>query len=394
MTQSNAVLSLLDLNPRKYGSLEEYMVRVSDALRQRNCRSIIAFPEEVAANLRTKFEGSGAELELMPSEGWPLYSGLLRLMRKYRPQIVHFHFYNQFSFLPVLAAASRPKSILFTDHSRLPVDRPSTRAKCAAWDRVVLGTLGVQTLAVSAHVKRILVQNYGMSPAHVGVLFNGVNVSRFAAPTSDGRAALFSEFGISLDKKLIVAAGYFIPEKGLSDLLKAAAKVRETRKDVVFILVGDGPLERQLKEEAHSLGIDDIVRFTGLRFDVDRFMSASDVVVVPSTWQEPAGLVVVEAMATSRPVIASRVGGIPEYLSEGEAGLLVEPGNPTQIAEAILKILNDGPMAQRMGIAGRQRAEQLFSMEKWVADTMALYEPAMTKTLEAGGNSRPQNPAH
>ena len=230
-------LSLLDLNPRKYGSLEEYMVRVSDALRQRNCRSIIAFPEEVASNLRTKFEGSGAELELMPSEGWPLYSGLLRLMRKYRPQIVHFHFYNQFSFLPVLAAASRPKSILFTDHSRLPVDRPSTRAKCAAWDRVVLGTLGVQTLAVSAHVKRILVQNYGMSPAHVGVLFNGVNVSRFAAPTSDGRAALFSEFGISLDKKVIVAAGYFIPEKGLSDLLKAAAKVRETRKDVVFILV-------------------------------------------------------------------------------------------------------------------------------------------------------------
>jgi glycosyltransferase involved in cell wall biosynthesis len=221
-----------------------------------------------------------------------------------------------------------------------------------------------------------------------------VNVSRFAAPTSDGRAALFSEFGISLDKKLIVAAGYFIPEKGLSDLLKAAAKVRETRKDVVFILVGDGPLERQLKEEAHSLGIDDIVRFTGLRFDVDRFMSASDAVVVPSTWQEPAGLVVVEAMATSRPVIASRVGGIPEYLSEGEAGLLVEPGNPTQIAEAILKILNDGPMAQRMGIAGRQRAEQLFSMEKWVADTMALYEPALTKTLEAGGNSRPQNPAH
>jgi glycosyltransferase involved in cell wall biosynthesis len=377
MTQSDAVLSLLDLNPRKYGSLEEYMVRVSEALRQRKCRSIIAFPEEVPANLKAKFEASGAELEWMPSEGFPLYSGLLRLMRKYRPQIVHFHFYNQFSFLPLIAATGHPKSILFTDHSRLPVDRPATRAKCAAWDRLVLGTLGVQTLAVSGHVKRILVEKYGMSPAHVRLLFNGVNVSRFAKPTPESRAALFNEFGITQDKKLIVAAGYFIPEKGLGDLLRAAAKIREVREDVIFILVGDGPLERQLKEEAHSLKIDDIVRFAGLRFDVDRFMSASDAVVVPSTWQEPAGLVVVEAMATSRPVIASRVGGIPEYLSEGEAGLLVEPGNPSQIAEAILRILNDSALAQRMGKAGRRRAEQLFSMEKWVAETMAVYEPAL-----------------
>ncbi|HEY3297446.1 MAG TPA: glycosyltransferase family 4 protein [Armatimonadota bacterium] len=393
MTQSNAVLSLLDLNPRKYGSLEEYMVRVSDALRQRNCRSIIAFPEEVPANLREKFEGSGAELELMPSEGWPLYSGLLRLLRKHRPRIVHFHFYNQFSILPLLAATSHPKSILFTDHSRLPVDRPSTRAKCAAWDRIVLGSLGVQTLAVSAHVKRILIQNYGMSPAHVGVLFNGVNVSRFAAPTPESRAAFFSEFEIPQDKKVVVAAGYFIPEKGLGDLLKAAAKIRETRQDVIFILVGDGPLEHQLKDEAHSLKIDDIVRFTGLRFDVDRFMSASDVVVVPSTWQEPAGLVVVEAMATSRPVIASRVGGIPEYLSEGEAGLLVEPSNPSQIAAAILKILDNSAMAHGMGLAGRRRAEQFFSMEKWVADTMAVYEPSLDSTLEARGDLQPQKPS-
>jgi glycosyltransferase involved in cell wall biosynthesis len=383
MTQSDVVLSLLDLNPRKYGSLEEYIVRVSDALRRRNCRSIVAFPEEVPANLRTKFEESGAELELMPSEGWPLYSGLFRLLRKYHPRIVHFHFYNQFSFLPVVAATSRPRSILFTDHSRLPIDRASTRAKCTAWDRVVLGPLGVQTLAVSAHVKRILVQNYGMSPDHVGVLFNGVNVKRFAGSTPVTRAAFFNEFGIPHTKKLVVAAGYFIPEKGLADLLRAAARIREVRDDVIFILVGDGPLERELREAAHSLRIDDIVRFTGLRFDVDRFMSASDVVVVPSTWQEPAGLVVVEAMASSRPVIATRVGGIPEYLSEGEVGLLVQPGDPVEIAEAILKVLNDDSMAKRMGAAGRERSEQLFSMEKWVADTMAVYEPALS-TIEAG----------
>jgi glycosyltransferase involved in cell wall biosynthesis len=381
MTQSKTVLSLLDLNPRKYGSLEEYIVRISDALRNQNCQSIVAFPEEVPATLKAKFQDAGAQLEQISSEGWPLYVDLRRLQRKYQPQVVHFHFFNQFSFLPLAAAIGHPKSILFTDHSRLPVDRKLTRAKCMLWDRLVLGPLGVQTLAVSEHVKRILMRNYGMSPDHVRVLFNGVNVNRFAKPTSEGRASLFDEFGISHNKKLVVAAGYFIPEKGFADLLKAAVRVREVLPDVVFIIVGDGPLERQLADQARDLKVDDIVRFAGLRHDVDRFMSASDIVVVPSTWQEPAGLVVVEAMATSRPVIATRVGGIPEYLSEGKSGMLVEPNEPSQIADAILKILNDDSMERDMGRVGRERAENLFSMEKWVGDTMAIYATALSMAV-------------
>jgi glycosyltransferase involved in cell wall biosynthesis len=158
-------------------------------------------------------------------------------------------------------------------------------------------------------------------------------------------------------------------------------RVREVLPDVVLIIVGDGPLERQLTDQARDLKVDDIVRFAGLRHDVDRFMSASDIVVVPSTWQEPAGLVVVEAMATSRPVIATRVGGIPEYLSEGKSGMLVEPNEPSQIADAILKILNDDSMERDMGRVGRERAENLFSMEKWVGDTMAIYATALSMAV-------------
>ena len=394
MTPTKTVLSLLDLNPRKYGSLEEYMVRISEALRDRNCSSIVAFPEPVPPLLRGKFEAAGATIELMASEGRALYRDLRRLLREYRPEIVHFHFYNQFSILPLYSALNwRSAEILFTDHSRLPINRASTKAKCSTWDRVVLSPLKVKTLAVSGHVKRILEQNYGMSPNRVEVLFNGVNVSRFSAPNAASRTAFFQEFGIAAGTKLVVAAGYFIKEKGFSVLLQAAARLRQIRNDFQVILVGDGPVEPELKAQAKHLGLEETVRFAGLRFDVDRFMSASDVVVVPSIWQEPAGLVVVEAMACSRPVIAARVGGIPEYLQEGTCGLLVEPGDDAGMADAILKVFDDPAAAEAMGRAGRKRAEQLFSMEKWVADTMAVYEPSLASTSDGHGLLQPQKPS-
>jgi len=380
MAPHNTVLSLLDLNPRKYGSLEEYMVRISDSLRARDCRSVVAFPEEVPPFLSEKFQEAGAIIERMASEGTQLYKDYRRLLRTYRPDIAHFHFYNQFSFLPLYSAILQPSAtILFTDHSRLPIERALTHAKCSLWDRFILGPLKVKTFGVSGHVKYILEKNYGMTPRHVGVLCNGVNVSRFAVRSPQMRAALFTEFGIGPEEKLLVAAGYFIREKGFSYLLKAMARIRELRDDVHLILVGDGPAESELKVETDQLNLNDRVHFAGLRLDVDRFMSASDAVVVPSIWQEPAGLVVVEAMATGRPVIASRVGGIPEYLEDQTCGLLVPPCDPVPLADGILKILRDPELADSMGKAGRKRAERLFSMEKWVDDTIAIYESTMSR---------------
>jgi glycosyltransferase involved in cell wall biosynthesis len=247
------------------------------------------------------------------------------------------------------------------------------------WDRLILGPLDVRTFGVSGHVKYILEKNYGMTPRRVGVLFNGVNVSRFAGRNPQMRAALFAEFGITPENRLLVAAGYFIREKGFSYLLKAMDRISEIRDDVHLILVGDGPVEEELKTEADQLNLNDRVHFAGLRLDVDRFMSASDAVIVPSIWQEPAGLVVVEAMATGRPVIASKVGGIPEYLEDQTCGLLVPPCDPASLADGIIRILSDPELADRMGKTGRRRAEQFFSMEKWVDDTIAIYESSMAR---------------
>jgi glycosyltransferase involved in cell wall biosynthesis len=106
-------------------------------------------------------------------------------------------------------------------------------------------------------------------------------------------------------------------------------------------------------------------------------MAAADVVAVPSVWQEPAGLMVIEAMASGRPVIATRVGGIPEYLEHEVTGILVQPHAPEQLARAILRLLNSATEANAMGRAGRARVETHFSMERWIGDTVELYAKAI-----------------
>jgi glycosyltransferase involved in cell wall biosynthesis len=99
----------------------------------------------------------------------------------------------------------------------------------------------------------------------------------------------------------------------------------------------------------------------------------SEVVVVPSVWQEPAGLVVIEAMAASKPVVASRVGGIPEFVIHEETGLLVTENNPQELAKALLAILKSKERIEMMGRAGLRRVEQHYSMTAWVNNTVAKY---------------------
>ena len=378
MTRRNTLVSVLDHNPGKFGSLEEYLLCLSIELRNRGCQSVLAFPDAVTPEIQARFEQAGVVLEQFSSaSSFSTFAGALRILRTHRPTAVHFHFFDHFSLLPLLAASAGPDLVVFTDHCRLPQKRGLTRLKCKLVDRLLLGPLRVQVVAVSEHVKRALVECYGTSPEHVKVIRNGVNLQRFGKPKRSDRSALLTSFGIPDKSKVIVTAAHFIPEKGLADLLDAASQIHAVSPDVAFLIVGDGPLLQPLLNKSRELGLTGVVHFTGLRSDVDRFMAAADVVVVPSVWQEPAGLVVVEAMASACPVVATRVGGIPEYLAEQHTGLLVEPHQPSQLSQAILTLLESPAMATAMGAAGRVRAEALFSMSRWVGETMDLYDSVL-----------------
>jgi glycosyltransferase involved in cell wall biosynthesis len=164
------------------------------------------------------------------------------------------------------------------------------------------------------------------------------------------------------------------PEKGVDDLLKAAKTVLDKMPETCFVIAGDGPMGGKLRQLADELAISPQVRFTGTRSDLQRLMNLSEIVVIPSTWQEPAGLVTIEAMGCRREVIATRVGGIPEYLGTGPTGILVDPHAPEQIANAILRLFESPAEMALIARAGHERVETQFSMDRWIKETRQIYD--------------------
>jgi glycosyltransferase involved in cell wall biosynthesis len=369
------VLSILYLDPCKYGSMEEYTAFLSRALREHGWRSVLVFsrlpPDDVAPHLAD----SGATIEVFRSTSpFRLHADLMRILWKYRAEVVHFHFFNHFSLLPIMAWIAGARRVFFTDHVRQPQPIPwSTRFKCRWFDRIVLRLLDTRVMAVSQHIQRTLVDCYQMSEKRVQVLYNGINLTRFTSIDGNQAAQLRAELRVPPGGSLVVCVAALRPEKGVLYFLRAAQLILAAKPSTVLVVVGDGPQAEELREEARRLGIDGGVRFTGLRSDVARFLAAADVVAVPSVWQDPAPLVVVEGMALSRPVVATRVGGIPELLAEGETGLLVEASEPEQLAQALLQLLDSPQRAQAMGRAGRTRVEQRFAIERWIQDTLRHY---------------------
>ena len=373
------VVSVLHLDPRKYGSMEEYTVFLSRALRDRGWRSVLVFSKMPPEPVLCHFRDTGAQIETFSVEGrLGYYPSILRVLRRFRGEVVHFHFFGPFSLLPLVARLGGARVIVFTEHVRLPQAlRTITKMKLYVWSRVVLRLLDVIVLAVSEHIKRTLVNYYEMPPERIQTVLNGVNLQRFGEVSPDDISRLRQELGIPSVGSVVLSASNLRPEKGISDLLRAARLILSERPQTYFVIVGEGPIAGLLQGEAEQLGIGDKVRFTGSRSDVHRFMALADVVAVPSVWQEPAGLVEIEAMASGCPVVATRVGGIPEYVLDGVTGILVDPGSPEQLARAIVRLLDSPSEAKTMGQAGRERAKNHFSVQRWVEETLGIFDRAL-----------------
>jgi glycosyltransferase involved in cell wall biosynthesis len=166
------------------------------------------------------------------------------------------------------------------------------------------------------------------------------------------------------------------PEKGVADFLEAAKGALQTFPDANFAVVGDGPLRHELAQKAEQLGIARPVQFLGLRLDGPALISQFDILVVPSIPSlsgEGTPLVVLEAMAARVPVVATAVGGIPEQIRHRREGLLVLPGNHRALGEAIMTLLGDPVLAQRLGQAGRKRISRIYSYTAMLSHINSVY---------------------
>lgn len=379
MARQATLVSVVELNPNKWGSLEEQTLSLSRALRDRGWRSFLFFSQAASGQILSEFRDSGATVKVLPRRGTSIsYARLASTLLEIRPTVVHFNLCNSFSPLPIVAKLSGAKAVFFTEQVCRPRDVAlRTKVKCYLWDRIILRGLAIRVVTPSEHVRQVLTQTYMVSPGRVHVLRQGVNVKRFEPADAATSAAVRCELSIPVSDRVVACAAHLIPEKGVGDLLSAAKQVLKVMPDVTVAIAGDGRLAGGLRQAAQDLGIVQKVRFLGLRSDVHRLFATADVVVVPSVWEEPGALVLAEAMASGRPVVATRAGGNAEYVEDGTDGIVVDRQAPNQIARALLSLLGSPSVAKAMGLAGRSAAETRFSMERWVRDTLAMYDAAL-----------------
>jgi glycosyltransferase involved in cell wall biosynthesis len=230
-------------------------------------------------------------------------------------------------------------------------------------------------VCVSQAVADFSISRAGLAPKKIIVIPNGVDVAKF----SNVRPADLSEFGIPPGSQVLLTIGRLDRQKGLDDLIEAAALVVRTHPDTHFLLVGEGPERAALERTVREKGLVARVHFAGWRADVPELLAASYALVLSSHWE---GLpnVILEAMSAGLPVVATRVEGTSELVIEGRTGRLVSSRAPQALAAAMESLLNDPQEAAAIGRAGRDRAAAEFSWEKMTGRYDELYRSLMSES--------------
>ena len=208
---------------------------------------------------------------------------------------------------------------------------------------------------------------------HVATIRPGLDLRRFQN-WSETRPKAREALGVADDGLLVGWVGRLVPIKDCATFIRACAIVVESLPQTQIIIAGDGPLREECEVLARELGVP--VRFLGNRSDVPALMAAMDVFVLSSA-NEGFGRVLVEAMASAAPIVATAVGGVPEVVQDGQCGLLAPPGDPKALAAAIRRVLSEPKLSAAFAERGLQRAPE-FSIERTVQDIDRIYERVLS----------------
>lgn len=214
---------------------------------------------------------------------------------------------------------------------------------------------------------------------------NGVNGANYQAEYSSN----FRKHYASPEEKIVFYVGRIVREKGIQVLLQAIPQILSKNNQTKFIIAGKGPFLDNLKEQANYLGIADRIYFTGFVDDETRnkLYQVADVAVFPSLY-EPFGIVALEAMITRTPVVVSNVGGLAEFIKDGENGLTIAPNNPAQLAEKILFLFNNKEKAREISINGYRMVKDKYSWDEIARETVDVYEDVIYDYLESDWNKK------
>lgn len=333
-------------------------------LRQRGHRAaLIAHPDGELA----KRASEGHDLiRLAPRAEVDLHAGwkVSRVIKMLQPAVIHAHDPHAVA----LASLARSFSTSRTGPLLIASRRVAFHLKAHAFSRWKYHQVDC-FIAASDAIRQTLIGD-GIEPNRVVTVHEGIDVDRVQGEPA---ANVHAEFWLPTHAPLIGAVGALTQEKGHRHLIEAASLVVRDVPDARFVILGEGVerpgLERLIKE----LHLDKHVVLPGFRSDILAFIRAFDLLVMPSL-SEGLGTSLLDAMASSKAMVASKTGGIPEVVVHGETGLLVPPRDHHALAEAIVQLLKDQHLRERMGQAGLERVKRVFSADRMVEQTLGVYQ--------------------
>jgi glycosyltransferase involved in cell wall biosynthesis len=307
---------------------------------------------------------------------------LARLIRRLRPQILHTHTAKAGAvgrLAALLAGRARPPIVVHTFHGHVlrgyfgPV-----RTRCFRLLERALALASTRLIAVSPQVRDELVALKVAPAAKFEVIRLGIELGERVELDEARRAETRRVLGILPGCFVVGWIGRMTSIKNTDVVLRAFGALRARGVDAVLCLVGDGPDREGLEREAHALGLMRHCLFLGYQEDVARFYAAFDVFLLASE-NEGTPVTTIESLAAGRPVVATRVGGVPDVVEDGVDGLLAEPRDVEGLAERLERLARDDGLRAEMGRCGRERVLSRYAVERLVDDVDALYRSLLVR---------------
>lgn len=299
------------------------------------------------------------------------YFRLIRFIRRNKYDIIHtklFHADIVGRICGRIAGTPKIFSTIGNAHEWEVEGTWKQKLKCAVFR--LSSKANTRIFAVSKNIRSLLTRKVGIDEKSVEVMYNGVDLSEFDV-RSNSMAEVRTQLGLPRDVHLVGAVGTLNQNKNHRLLIEAASRVLRERQDVFFVFVGRGD-QSQLRTLASTLGVLEHILFLGLRRDIRDILNALDIYVITSL-SEGLSNSLIEAMAMSKPVIATSVGGNPEIINDPEVGILIPVNRPDLLAEHILDLLANPDKAMRYGENARKRVMQEFDLNLTVSRHEAFY---------------------
>jgi glycosyltransferase involved in cell wall biosynthesis len=375
MKPAGRVVSVFGVNPSRIGGGEVFARALSSRLAGQGWESVLCYESLPEGEVRRFLELPNVTFDVLKN-AWKFAArpagDLAAILKRHPADILHLYFTGFLSPYPWVARWRGVAKVFFTDQGSQPEGYVAVRRP--AWKRLAARALNLplnQVICISDYNVDCMLRRDLIDAGRVTRIYNSVDL---AAAHGDG-SAFRLRHGVPVGAPVVVQASWMIPEKGITDLVEAARIVLQRIPQAHFLLAGEGKHRNEYMAMARDLGMGGSFTWTGLVHNpvAEGLYAAADVVFQVSRWEEAFGWVIAEAMAAGRPLVATRVGGIPELVTDGENGFLVAPRAPAEIAERLVQLLEDSALRARMGAAGRLAAERKFDLTRNLDALMRAY---------------------